>query len=160
MHTAMSTSGASQRRMASECEKGTSSSVYRALLSTHPFPQWPHWGWAQVKAYLKGLFNTEKRGRIPKPQGRGGEGWGGVGGFTAGSSPSTPACSLELSPCYADNSLHRLLTLHFCFSSPACLLEFVSHMPSVYMWTCHSLSSPEDRGQRKGRGGRKGWESL
>jgi len=61
-------------RMASECEKGTSSSVYRALLSTHPLPQWPHWGWAQVKAYLKGLFNTEKRGRIPKPQGREGGG--------------------------------------------------------------------------------------
>lgn len=33
---------ASRCRMASECEKGTSSSVYRALLSTHPFPQWPH----------------------------------------------------------------------------------------------------------------------
>lgn len=55
---------------ASKCEKRTSSSVYRALLSTHPFPQWPHWGWAQVKAYLKRLFNTEKRGHIPEPQGR------------------------------------------------------------------------------------------
>lgn len=78
-------------RMASECEKRTSSTVYRALLSTHPFPQWLHWGWAQVKAYLKGLFNTEKRGCIPEPQGRGG--WGEGEGFTAGSSTSTPALS-------------------------------------------------------------------
>lgn len=50
---------ASRCRMACECEKGTSSSVFWALLSTHPFPQWLHWGWVQVKAYLKGLFNTE-----------------------------------------------------------------------------------------------------
>lgn len=62
---------ASRHWMVSECEKGTSSSVYQALLSTHPLPQWPHWGWAQVKAYLKDLFNTEKRGHIPKTTGKG-----------------------------------------------------------------------------------------
>lgn len=61
----------SRHWMVSECEKGTSSSVYQALLSTHPFPQWPHWGWTQVKAYLKDLFNTEKRGHIPETTGKG-----------------------------------------------------------------------------------------
>lgn len=55
--------------------KGTRSCVYRALVSTHPFPQWSHWGRAQVKAYLKGLFNTEEEeGLHTRTAGKGGGG--------------------------------------------------------------------------------------
>lgn len=90
--------------MATECEKGTSSSVYRAPLSTHPFSQWPHWGWAQVKAYLKGLFNTEKWGHIPEPQGR-----GTARGRESDSSPLPPhAFSFN-------TSLHRFCLCTFSF---------------------------------------------
>lgn len=90
------------------------------------------------------------------------------GWFTAGSSRSTPAFSLKLSPCCADHSLYLFfshytsasfyLSLFFfscvyseiCFSHCACV-----HVPA-YMWTCHSLSSAEDRGQQKGsRGGKR-----
>ncbi len=152
---------ASRCRMASECEKGTSSSVYRALLSTHPFPQWPHWGWAQVKAYLKGLFNTEKRGRIPELQGRG-------DGGRERDSQQAPHPPPQL---FLQSWARLVLTIHFIFFSH-CTSAFsfflcvfwncFSHRVCVhvceYMWTCHSLSWTEDRGQRKGRGGRNGWE--
>lgn len=106
---------ASRCRMASECEKGTSSCVYRALLSTHPFPQWPHWGWAQVKAYLKGLFNTEKRGRIPEPQGRG-------DGGRERDSQQAPHPPPQL---FLQSRAHVALTIHFIFFS-RCTSAFCS----------------------------------